>query len=202
MSDKLQELTEKLYNEGLSKGKEEGERILDEAKGKAQSMIEEAKKEAEEILASANREAQALKAKVESDLKMASAQCLQATRKDIENVVVTGLTADKVAGALSDEGFLKEIISAVAQKFSASEAADIALVLPERLRDRLEPWVSEELSKLLGNGVKASFSKKIAGGFTIGPADGSYFVSLTEDTFRELIAEYLRPVTRKFLFGE
>ena len=28
MSNKLQELTEKLYNEGLSKGKEEGEQLL------------------------------------------------------------------------------------------------------------------------------------------------------------------------------
>ena len=30
--DKLQELTQKLYNEGLSKGKEEGEAILAQAK--------------------------------------------------------------------------------------------------------------------------------------------------------------------------
>ena len=202
MSDKLQELTEKLYNEGLSKGKAEGERILDEAKNKAQSMIEEARKEAKEIIAAANREAGALKSKVESDLKMASAQCLQATKKDIENVVVAKLSAGQVTDALSDTAFLKETISAVAQKFSATEASDIALVLPEKLRSQLEPWVSGELSKVLGNEVKASFSKKIAGGFTIGPADGSYFVSLTEDTFRQLIAEYLRPVTRKFLFGE
>ena len=28
MSDKLQELTDRLYNEGLAKGKQEGEKIL------------------------------------------------------------------------------------------------------------------------------------------------------------------------------
>ena len=32
MQNKLQELTDKLYNEGLSKGKQEGEAILNEAK--------------------------------------------------------------------------------------------------------------------------------------------------------------------------
>ncbi len=50
--------------------------------------------------------------------------------------------------------------------------------------------------------VKADFSKKIAGGFTIGPKDGGYFISLTDDSFKELIGEYLRPVTKKLLFGE
>ena len=50
--------------------------------------------------------------------------------------------------------------------------------------------------------MNASFSKKIAGGFTIGPKDGSYFISLTDETFKELISEYLRPATRKLLFGE
>ena len=32
MQDKLQELTDKLFNEGLSKGREEGEAMLSEAK--------------------------------------------------------------------------------------------------------------------------------------------------------------------------
>ena len=48
----------------------------------------------------------------------------------------------------------------------------------------------------------AEFSKKIAGGFNIGPADGSWFVSLTDEAFSALISEYLRPVTKKLLFGE
>ena len=36
MQNKLQELTDKLYNEGLSKGKQEGEAILNEAKERSQ----------------------------------------------------------------------------------------------------------------------------------------------------------------------
>ena len=50
--------------------------------------------------------------------------------------------------------------------------------------------------------MEATFSKKIAGGFRIGPKDGGYFISLTEDTFKNLIGEYLRPTTKKLLFGE
>ena len=44
-------------------------------------------------------------------------------------------------------------------------------------------------------------SKKVSGGFKIGPKEGGYFVSFTDETFNELIAEYLRPATKKILFG-
>ncbi|MBR5396910.1 MAG: hypothetical protein IK145_03560 [Bacteroidales bacterium] len=202
MENKLQELTDKLYKEGLSKGKEEGEAILAKANEKATQIIEDARKQAAAILKAAGAEAEDLKAKVEGDVKMAAAQSIQATRKDIENLMVKGMTGKQVASALSSADFIKEIIRTVAQKFSTQESADLGMILPESLRKELEPFVSGELSRILGSGIDASFSKNISGGFKIGPKDGSYFISLTDETFKDLICEYLRPATRKILFGE
>ena len=202
MQNKLQELTEKLYQEGLVKGKEEREKILEQAQAQAAQIIADAKAEAASITEKAVKNAEDLKAKVESDLKMASAQCLQASKKDIENLLVSSISEEKVAESLKDTAFIKEIIRSVAEKFNAQEASELELVLPEKLKNELEPWVSDELAKAIGGGVNAHFSKKISGGFTIGPKEGGWFVSLTEQTFNELIAEYLRPVTRKLLFGE
>lgn len=201
MSNKLQELTDKLYNEGLSKGKEEGELLLAQARVEADKIRATGRREAALMVAEAEKTAAALKEKAESDIRMASAQSLQATRKDIEDLLVNAVISDKVSKALADKDFVKEIIRAVAEKFSSSEATDISLVLPASMKKDLEKWVSGELGKALGKEVKAEFSKKIHGGFTIGPKDGSWFVSLTDETFKELIAEYLRPVTRKILFG-
>ena len=201
MSNKLQELTDKLYNEGLSKGKDEGELLLAQARVEADKIRATGRREAALMVAEAEKTAAALKEKAESDIRMASAQSLQATRKDIEDLLVNAVISDKVSKALADKDFVKEIIRAVAEKFSSSEATDISLVLPASMKKDLEKWVSGELGKALGKEVKAEFSKKIQGGFTIGPKDGSWFVSLTDETFKELIAEYLRPVTRKILFG-
>ena len=200
--DKLQELTDRLYQEGLSKGRQEGEALLAEAKKQAAGIVDEARKQAESIIAQARREAADYKTKVESDLKMASAQAVQATRKDLENLVVSKIADTQVEKALSAPDFLKGIITEVARKFSAAESADLALVLPESLKAELEPFVRNELAGLLKGGVTASFSKKIAGGFSIGPKDGGYFISLTDETFKELIGAYLRPTTKKLLFGE
>lgn len=202
MQNKLQELTDKLYNEGLSKGREEGEELLAKAKSQAADIVAEAEKKAAEIMTKAEKEAEAYKVKVAGDLKMAASQSVQATRKDIEDLVVFKMTGAATEKALSDEAFVKEVIKAVAEKFNAETAMDLNLVLPESLKSSLEPFVKNELSTILKGQVNASFSKKIAGGFTIGPKDGSYFISLTDETFKELISEYLRPATRKLLFGE
>lgn len=201
MPDKLQELTDRLYNEGLSKGREEGEVLLARARKEADEIISKARSEAEEIVSSARKSASELKSKAESDIKMASAQSLQATKQDIENLLVKSVVDAKADKALKDPDFIKEIIRSVAGKFSASEGVEISLLLPASMKKDLEDWVKGELSKTLSKGVKAEFSKKIAGGFSIGPKDGSWFIDLSDDTFKSLIAEYLRPVTRKLLFG-
>ena len=198
--DKLQELTQQLYNEGLSKGKEEGEAILAQAKAQADEIVKKAQAEAASIIEKAQKEAADYKVKVEGDVKMASVQALQATRAGIENLIVAKAT-EPVKEALSEEAFLKEVITAVAQRFSTQESTDLALVLPEKLQKNLEPFVKAELAKTIGKEVEVSFSKKMGGGFKIGPKDGSYFISLTEESFRELIGDYLRPTTKKILFG-
>ena len=201
MQNKLQELTDKLYNEGLAKGKQEGEEFLAKAKVQADEIVAKAKAEAAAIVAAANKEAEDLKTKVQGDLKMAAAQSVAATKKDIETLVVTKMTEAEVKNALTSADFVKEVVLAVAKGFNTEEPTDLEVVLPESLKKDLEGFVANELGKVLKGGVEASFSKKIAGGFTIGPKDGSYFISFTDETFNALISEYLRPATKKILFG-
>lgn len=198
--DKLQELTQKLYNEGLSKGKEEGEAILSQAKAQAEAIVKEAQEQAAAIVEKARKEAADYQVKVAGDVKTASTQALQATRAAIEDLIVAK-AVEPAGAALAQADFLKGIITAVAQRFSAQESADMALVLPEKLQKELEPFVQKELAQAVGKGIEASFSKKMAGGFKIGPKDGSYFISLTDESFQALIGEYLRPATKKILFG-
>ena len=201
MQNKLQELTDRLYNEGLSKGKQEGEELLAKAKVQAEEIVAKAQAEAAQIVAAAQKQAEEIKTKTTSDLKMASSQSLAATKKDIETLIVAKMTNEAVKSALTSAEFVKEVIKAVAEKFNTDGPVDLALVLPESLKKDLQPFVTAELTKILGAGVEASFSKKVTGGFQIGPKDGGYFVSFSEETFSQLISEYLRPATKKLLFG-
>ena len=201
MQNKLQELTDRLYNEGLSKGKQEGEELLAKAKVQAEEIVAKAQAEAAQIIAAAQKQADELKTKTASDIKMAAAQSIAATKKDIETLIVGKMTEADVKKALTSAEFVKEMLKAVAGKFTTDGPVDLAVILPESLQSEVEPFVTKELAKTLGAGVEATFSKKVSGGFRIGPKEGGYFVSFTDETFNELISEYLRPATKKLLFG-
>ena len=201
MQNKLQELTDRLYNEGLSKGKQEGEELLAKAKVQAEEIVAKAQAEAAQIVAAAQKQAEDLKTKTASDVRMAAAQSLAATKKDIETLIVGKMTDEAVKKTLSSADYVKELIKAVAEKFTTDGPVELAVVLPEALKKELEPFVTNELSKTLGAGVEATFSKKVSEGFQIGPKEGGYFISFTDETFTELISEYLRPTTKKLLFG-
>ena len=114
MQNKLQEMTDKLYNEGLSKGKQEGEEILARSRKEADEIIAQARKQAEEIISQAQRQAEDLKTKVNSDLKMAAQQSIAATRQDIENIVVAKMSDCEVAKAMTSADFVKKIIVSTA----------------------------------------------------------------------------------------
>ena len=201
MQNKLQELTDKLYNEGLSKGKQEGEELLAKAKVQADEIIAKAQAEAAQIVAAAQKQAEEIKTKTASDVKMAATQSIAATKKDIETLVVCKMTDEAVKSTLTSADYVKDLIKAIAEKFTTDGPVDLTLILPESLKKELEPFVTKELAKVLNTGVEASFSKKVSGGFQIGPKNGGYFVSFTEETFNQLISEYLRPTTKKLLFG-
>ena len=204
MQDKLQELTEKLYNEGLSKGKQEGEELLTKARRQAEEIIAKANADAESIKAAARREAEELKTKITGDVRMAALQSITSTRQTIENLIVGKMIDKDTDEALTSADYVKGLIETVAKSFSPAnqDPVDIALVLPESMKKELTPFVTKELTKILNAGVSATFSKKITGGFTIGPKDGGYFISFTDGTFKALISEYLRPATKKLLFDE
>ena len=66
MENKIQELTEKIYREGVEKGNEEAQRLVSNAREEAAKILEEARKEAEAIVATAHKSAKETAEKFES----------------------------------------------------------------------------------------------------------------------------------------
>ena len=203
MQDKLQELTDRLYNEGLSKGKQEGEELLQKAHAEADGIIAQAKAEAERIIAQANKEAEELKTKVNADIKMAATQSISVTKQEIEKMVVTQAAQQGTNQALSSTDFAKELIASVVKAFNPQNASPVALdlILPESLKAQLEPFVTAEIAKTFNGEIHVDYSKKMNGGFKVAPRDGGYMLQFTDEEFTQLMANYLRPATKKILFG-
>lgn len=202
MQNKLQELTDKLYNEGLSKGKQEAEQMMANAKNEAAQIIAQAKEQAQEILAKAQNEAAEIKSKTENDVKMASLQAFTAVKQQIESVI-TAKTLAPAKSAVAETEFLKEIVKAIVTAFNPQNSDSVALdiILPAEKQAELDQFAAEQLSKICSAGVDVQFSKGVQGGFKIAPKGEGYMLSFTDKDFENIIAEYLRPKTKELLFG-
>ena len=83
MQNKLQELTDRLYEEGLSKGRQEADALLEKARKEAQDIVAQAREEAEAIRADAEKRAVKIRNMVQGDIKMASTQTIAALKQHI-----------------------------------------------------------------------------------------------------------------------
>lgn len=204
MQNKLQEITDKLYNEGLSKGRQEAEELLKKAREESEKLVADAKKEAARILSDAEKEAVELKTKAENDIRMASAQSFASIKQQIENSIITKAISEPVSATANDTGFIKEIMLAIVTAFNPASSDPVALemLLPENKKETLDKFIKEKIEKLCTAGIEVKFSKNVGNGFRIGPKEGGYFISFTDEDFKNIISEYLRPKTRKLLFGE
>ena len=70
MENKIQELTDKIYREGIEKGNEEAQKLIAKAEAEAKQIVEDARKEAEAIVAAAQKSASELSDNTKSELKM------------------------------------------------------------------------------------------------------------------------------------
>ena len=204
MNDKLQELTKRIYNEGLEKGKNEAEQLVSQAKKEAEEILKQARKEAEKLRTEAKNEADELSKNVHSELSLSARQAINAIKQQITEVLITKAVDQAVEKAFDDKDFVKNIISQILSNWSEIEKSnqEVILSLPEKDRKLLEDYFLNKVGKEVKTGFALSFEEGIKSGFTVGPKDGSYKVSFTDQDFEHFFRQYLRPRTTKLLYGE
>lgn len=202
MQNKLQELTEKLYSEGLSKGREEAERIKADAQKEAEQIISNAREESEQIISRAHKEAEDIRGRILNEVKMSSRQSYTTLRHEIESIISSKALKNPVSEAMNDITLIKDIIRTIAAAFSpqSDKVADLSIILPEKSRGELDEFITNNITNQFNQGVEVRFDKKVSSGFKIGPKGEGYHISFTDKDFEELIGSYLRPRIREILF--
>jgi len=203
MQNRLQELTDKLYQDGLSKGKQEAQALLQKAQQEAQALVQKAKEQAETIVNTAQKEMAEQQANTQNELKMAAQQSLVALKSEIEHLIVANTLQAPIQKAVSEVDFIKSMIIAALGAFNpkGESAASLELLLPASKKAELEAALPSLLSKQLQGSPSISFQEKVKSGFTIASKDDGYQLRFSDSDFEALFSEYLRPKTRQFLFG-
>lgn len=202
MQTKLQELTEKIYSEGVEKAKLEADAIIKAAQEKAKAIEQEALSKADSIVAEAESKAESLKLHIESELKMSIGQAVAALKQTIANTVCMKAIQPSVKELFGDKEFLKGLIGNLIKGFAEKGAMDLLLILPEKDRQELETYYKNQLASELNKGLELSFSDGVRSGFKIGPANGSYIISFSDTDFTNFFKDYLRPKTKEILFDK
>jgi V/A-type H+-transporting ATPase subunit E len=202
MQTKLQELTEKIYSEGVEKAKLEADAIIKAAQEKAKAIEQEALSKADSIVAEAESKAESLKLHIESELKMSIGQAVAALKQTIANTVCMKAIQPSVKELFGDKEFLKGLIGNLIKGFAEKGTMDLLLILPEKDRQELETYYKNQLASELNKGLELSFSDGVRSGFKIGPADGSYIISFSDTDFTNFFKDYLRPKTKEILFDK
>jgi V/A-type H+-transporting ATPase subunit E len=196
MENKIQELTEKIYAEGVEKGKVEADRLVEEAKAKAADIVKEAQKQAEAIIANAQKKAAELDANTRSEIKLYGAQAVGALKSEATDIITNSVVKATVKDALAGDT-MKALLVKIAERWSANEQ----IVISTSEADELKAYFAKNAKALLDKGVEIKQVNGLKTQFSVAPADGSYKVNFGEAEFEAFFKSFLRPQMVELLFS-
>ena len=196
MENKIQELTDRIYHEGVERGNEEAQKLISKAQEEALKIVANAKNEAETIIASAQKAAEELSENSKSELKLYTEQAVNALKSEVTNLLTKKIVNTDVKAFTENKDFLNKFIVSLAQKWSSTEP----LVISTADADGLKSFFSAQAKDLLEKGVKIEKVNGLKTLFSISPADGSYKVNFGEEEFTNYLKDFLRPQLVDLLF--
>ena len=203
MTNRILELTEKIYNEGVVKAKKHADTIVSDAKEEADEIIRLAKEQKLEILEQAKNQAEELKNNTNSEIQLAARQFISKLKLQITNIVTTNQIAHPTKEAFNDIKFVKNIILTLIKNWNPqnSDELNLSIVLPEKNKKEFSDFIEVQTKNILNGGIDIQFDNKASNGFKIGPKEGNYVVCFSDVDFENYFKKYLKDRTKKLLFN-
>ena len=196
MNNKIQELTDIIYNEGVAKGQAQADQILAQANDQAAKIVADAHKQADSLLAAARKEAADNAENVQKELRLHAAQAVEALKSEIATVVTDKIVQDSVKGFTADQKSFNEFMLRIAQEWGKKQQIEINA----QDADALTRYFNANAKALLDKGVKITQVNGQPAEFSIQPADGSYKVNFGTEEFMNWFKSMLRPQLVETLF--
>jgi V/A-type H+/Na+-transporting ATPase subunit E len=200
MNQKLQELTNKIYQEGLEKGKSEADQIVQNAKTEAEKILAKAKAEADQMRNEATKFSEELKKNTASELQMSTKQAITKIKQQISETVSNEAVKDALGKAFDDKDFVKNLILKIVDNWAKieKEGNDVMVALSEKDQKDMEQFLLGKAAGKIKGSLSINFEEGIKSGFKIGSKDGGFLISFTDEDFMKFFKQYLRPRTRRF----
>ncbi len=190
MTERIQELIDKIKDEGIQAAEAQGREIEAQAQKRADEMIAQARKEAARIVSEAQTESQKTRDVVESALKQASRDMLLRLRKEITKTLESIMIKD-IRESLSPE-VMAELIQKIASGYlNNAQAGDIQVALSGEDLKKLEQGFLNKLERALKQPLLLRSADNIRSGFTISFDQGKSCFDFTDESLAEFLGQYL-----------
>ena len=158
MENKLQELTRKLYDEGLEKGRAEADKLVADARREAEKIVSDARSEAAEIVSRARAEAEDAGKNILTEVALAGRQAVAKIKSEIASLIVAEATSEGVKRTALDPEFIRGMLLSMAKNWTgdASGRVELTALLPEAERAQLDKAFDACAKELLSAGVEVA----------------------------------------------
>ncbi len=214
----VEQLIERLRDEGVLAGRLRADEIVAEAERRAAAVIAEAEQTAQSMVAQAQLEVDRLKRGGQDALAIAMRDIVLKLKAQLSDVIGERVKR-LIAKELQQEDFLRmlllEVAGQVREDNRIDECKKVEMVLPrhriglEELRRQpleleegsLSHFIINVAADELRKGVVFSTSEDLQGGLRIRLVDHDIQIDLTDETLSELLLEHLQPRFRAMLEG-
>ncbi|WP_281645236.1 ATPase [Parendozoicomonas sp. Alg238-R29] len=210
----VQQLIEKLRSQGVSSGRTEGERLIEQARDEAARIVAEAKKEAESITSKAKKEADFTIKSGEESLELAGRNAVLELKAYLMEKFSNRI-GEAVTSEMQNQGILQSMILEVAGRSSLKAESNIEAILPskvvgvddlranpEELKEgTLAYFVARNGMEMLKDGVTFEVSNEQKSGVTFRLNDKNIEVELDDAAVSEMLLKHLQPRFRALLEG-
>lgn len=204
MNERLQELTDKIYKEGIFKGQEDANLLRADAQAEALKIITDARKEAEQIVAEAVKKAEETRDNTNSEIKLAARQAVEALKLEVVNLINGSIASSEIKAGLNDVTFIQNAIETMIKNWAANPGTetDMKILIPEKDEKTITRYFGSVAKGLLDKGFSIKTVNGLKTGFQVTPGKGGYKISFTDQDFIAFFQEYLRPKVVEILFDK
>lgn len=221
-SSGVQQLIDKLRQEGIDAGQEQAELILVDARKRAEEIIADAKEQAETTVKAAQEQAKGEIQAVRDALQLAYRDSMLALKENITEDFARRVK-QLITAQMKDEAFLKQLILSVAEQSKPRDMdyKPIEILLPSDLTDRggppgsnagqpqnhtpendsLTQFVTALTTEQFREGVTFKASELHDGGIRVRIVEDDVELNLSDEAVSDLLLEYLLPRYRALIEG-
>lgn len=192
MDVQLQELIQKIKDDGVAVAEAEAAKKIADAEKRAEAIVAEANAKADQIVKNAKAETERMEKASEEAIVQAGRNMLLSF-KDSLVAELNGLVMAETAKAETKEVLAKLIPETVKAWSKNSDASELSVLLNEKDLKALESALTSELKAEIAKGLEIKPDKTLSAGFRIGVKNGAAYYDYSAETLAELFSAYLNP---------